>query len=261
MTRLFGCTCNEPQRIAQALESVRPVLTAPGPVPRWGLGYVQAGEVLLRRHPRGGDDSVDFFEALQNLQSDYIIGYASQPDGLAGNANTQPFRFRHWLYAQEGGFDGFEAMQPRLLERIPEFLQRNIAGKTPAEHFFNVFLAHMYEAGSLDDPNVPVGVIRRALRDSTAVIESIAAESGARGTPGNVVVTNSRTMLALRLELPVFLRRFKQADPRRSDNKHFRAVLALSADAEPGEGFEAIPPRSVLTISRDLQTDVIELDV
>ena len=263
MTRLFGCTCNEPHRVAQALEPIRESLVAKGPVARWGLGYVQAGEVLLRRHPRPSED-VDFFRSVSELHSDYIVGCASSADGLAGNANTQPFRFRHWLFACEGGLEGEAAavdddLQARLLEHIPGFLARNIAGKTSAEHVFHVLLGLLYDSGSLDDPNVGLDHVRRALRDTLALVYSVMTEAGSTRGPGNIVATNGRAMFAVRLDHPIVVRGFKPPDPRRGDHKHFRAVLAMSSDAPPAEGFEAIPPNSVLTISRELQTEIHSL--
>jgi predicted glutamine amidotransferase len=259
MTRLFGCTCNEPHRVAQALEPVRSSLISRGSVARWGLGYVQAGEVLLRRHPRPTQD-VDFYRSVAELQSDYVIGCASPDDGLAGNPNTQPFRFRHWLFASEGGIDAFETeVQPRLLEHIPDFLRRNIAGKTSSEHLFHLLLSQLYDAGCLDDPNVAVDDVRRALRDTLALVYSLMTEAGATRGPGNIVLTNSRAMFAVRLDQPIVVRGFKHPDPRSADNRHFRAVLAMSTADQPGEGFEQIPPNSVLTISRDLKTEIHNL--
>ncbi len=259
MTRLFGCTCNEPHRVAQALEPVRSSLVAQGPISRWGLGYVQSGEVLLRRHPRA-TDRVDFYESVSALQSDYVIGFASPEDGLTGNINTQPFRFRHWLFAGEGEMDSFEdEVQPRLLEHIPHFLARNISGKTSAEHVFHLFLAQLYEAGCLDDPNVALADVRRALRDTLALLYSLMSEADLSRGPGNLVVTNSRAMFALRLDHPILVRGFKHPERRRSDHRHFRAVLAMSTSDEPGEGFEEIPPNSVLTISRELKTEIHNL--
>ena len=60
MTRLFGCICNQPQRLDEALESVRGMLVAAPPVARWGLGYVHSGEVLLTLHPRQAAGEVAF---------------------------------------------------------------------------------------------------------------------------------------------------------------------------------------------------------
>lgn len=261
MTRLFGFICNQPQALGRALDPVRQVLVAPGPVARWGLGYVQSGEVLLSKHPRGTETSVDFFEALEKLASDYVIGAAvGEPDGLEGNANTQPFRFRRWLFAQEGQIENFAEVMPALLEHVPDYLQRNITGRMSGEYVFHLFLSMLHDSGNIDDPNLDLTATRRALRDTVAFAESLISRTGARGGPGNVLLTNSRSMLAVRLGGPMFVRRLKeQTDPKLPESQ-FRAVLCVSAAENPGEGFEELPARSAVAISRDIKTDIVDLD-
>jgi predicted glutamine amidotransferase len=237
------------------------MLVTRGPVHRWGLGYVHSGEVLLSRHPRGTADEVDFFATLEKVQSDYVIGAAvTEDDGLEGNENTQPFRFRRWLFAQEGGIGGFAEVMPVLLEHIPDYLRRNIQGRLPAEAVFHLFLSMLHDSGNIDDPNLDLAVTRRALRDTLAFVESIVTRTGDGAGPGNIVLTNSRSMLALRLGVPLFVRRLKQKTDPRLPESEFKAVLCVSAEANPGEGFEEIPERSVVAISRDIHTDIIELD-
>lgn len=266
MSHLFGCVCNEPPRLGEALAAVSPQLSTPGPVARFGLGYVQAGEVLLSRNPRGQPGAVDFFEMLKKLPSDYVVGCTTPNDGLSGSANTPPYRFRHWLWGQPDppvtadGSRSLERVGELCADAVPSFLARNIAGKTAAEHIFHVFLAMLHDAGALDAPNLPVAAMRRALRDAVSLVESRLRATGIEDrVTANVIVTNSRSMLAARLGEPIYVRRVKHPDPRRSDHRLFRAVLALSGIAEPGEGFEAIPAASVLTISRDLKTDIVPL--
>jgi glutamine amidotransferase len=267
MTRLFACTCNQPERISEALEPARASLIAKAPIARWGLGYIEGGEVLLRRKPKTSEADVDFFDAMEGIQSDYIIGHASLADGLRGNQNTQPFRFRRWMFAQEGSIDGFEAVQPGLLEHIPGFMQRNIKGKTPAEHVFHVFLSLLHDAGNLDDPKLPPTSSHRALRAALALVlgqmTKVGAQRSDRGAHmGNLVVSNGRSLVAVRLDGPLFMRRLTVPSLHTPDTRDdsFRGVMAVSANEEPGEGFEAIPPRSVLLVSRDLRTDIVHLD-
>lgn len=267
MTRLFATTCNQPERIGEALEPARTALVAHAPIARWGLGYIEGGEVLLRRKPKSSEADVDFFEAMAGIQSDYVIGHASVADGLRGNQNTQPFRFRRWMFAQEGGIDGFEAVQPGLLEHIPGFMQRNIKGKTAVEHVFHVFLSLLHDAGNLDDPKLTPASSHRALRAALALVlgqmTRVGSQSTDKGTHlGNLVVSNGRSLIAVRLDGPLFMRHLTVPSihtPAARDDS-FRGVLAVSANEQPGEGFEAIPPRSVLLVSRDLRTDIVHLD-
>jgi glutamine amidotransferase len=260
MTSLFGCICNQPQRVGEALAPVRSLLVAAPPVARWGLAYVQSSEVLLSRTPRSSEDPVDFFEAVEQAPSDYVIGHASPADGLHGNANTQPFRFRRWMFAMEGVADQDQSVAPQLLEHVPEYLRRNIKGKTLAEHVFHVLLSFLHDAGALDDPHLDTHASRRALRDAFALVYGeLTKIGGGRTSLGNAIVSNSRSMLALRLDAPLYLRRLKVPVSKR-DTETFKGVLALSTAADPGEGFEEIPPRSVLCVGRDIRTDIASID-
>jgi glutamine amidotransferase len=265
MTRLFGCICNQPQRLDEALEGVRSVLTAPAPVSRWGLGYVHSGEVLLTLHPRPSAGEVDFHSLLSGLNSDYIIGWAGEEDELRGDANTQPLRYRRWLFAQEGvgpSAAEFHEVLPHLVQHIPDYLRRNIRGRSPAEHIFHLFLSMLHDAGTLDDPNLAPSHIRRAVRDTLALVQRVAATRTGHPWPlGNIILSNSRSMLAVRLSAPLDVRRLKQqTDPRRPESE-FKAVLVVSSPDLRGEsGFEELPPSSALAINRDVTTDIVELD-
>jgi glutamine amidotransferase len=264
MTRLFGCICNQPHRLDEALDAVRAVLVARTPVARWGLGYVHSGEVLLTLHPRQTGADVDFHGLLSGLNSDYVIGWAGGADQLRGDANTQPFRYRRWFFAQEGPeppAELFAEILPQLAPHIPDYLRRNIRGRSPAEHVFHLFLSMLHDAGTLDDPNLAPTHIRRALRDTVTLIESLVAKTSQAWTLGNVILSNSRSMMGMRLAGPLVVRRLKQQkDPKRPESQ-FKAVLVVSSGDLRGEGgFEELPPRSAVAISRDVSTDIVELD-
>jgi hypothetical protein len=263
-SRLFGCISNQPQRLGEALAPVRPALAARGPIARWGVGYVQGGEVLLSQHPREvpAATGLDFYPVVSRIASDYVIGAADLDDGLRGQANTQPFRFRRFLFAQEnlpsvGDRGDEDATLQQIAARIPDFLRRNLRGRSSGELFFHVFLAMLHDAGQLDDVGAPHA--RRALRDAHAFV-SRTMPAGSTRFAGNVVVTNSREMIAVRFAGPMFLRRLKQqTDPRRPESQ-FRSVLVVSAASNPGEGFEELPPRCAVTIARDVSADLTDLD-
>ncbi len=261
MTSLFGCTCNQPGRLSETLEPIRAGLVSGGPVARWGLGYVQAYQVLLSLHPRTVETGVDFYEEIKEIKSDYLVVSANSADGLKGNANTQPFRFRKWLFAQEGSIADFSSsVMPALLEHIPPYLQRNMRSKTAAEHVFHVFLSMLHDSGRLDDPNLPCEDTRRALRDTLALVFSVITKAGGQTSLGNLIVTNSRTMLGVRLGGPFYYRRFKELRDARRPESQLKSVTMVSSEESPGEGFEAIPERSVVEITRDVSAQVISLD-
>ncbi len=259
MSLLFGCMCNEPHRIGDALAPVREFLVAPAPVVRWGLGYAQDGAILLSRSPKLSEEDVDLYDAVVRHRSDYLIGHVGTADGLRGSNNCQPLRFRQWMFAQFGGAETFSEIHPTIVDQLPGFLARSIKGHTAAEHIFHLFLAFLHDAGTIDDPNLPVHDTRRSLRDALAMVYGMLTKAGKEAHLGNLVVSNSRSMLAVRLEAPLHVRRLKLT--RELDEKGtFRGVFALAGVDEPGEGFEQIPLRSALLVHRDVTTEISRLD-
>ena len=242
------------------MEPVRHALVASAPVARWGIGYVHSSEVLLLRNPRVSEVDVDLFAAMENLATDYVIAATSPADGLKGNANTQPYRFRRWMFAMDSSIDKLDEVAPAILQHIPDYLRRNIKGKTASELVFHLFLAMLHDAGRMDHPNLEPVEGCRALRDALAFTYSqITRAGGSRGT-GNIIVTNSRFMLAARLDQPLYIRQFReQIDPKRAESQ-LKAVLAISTDDNPGQGFEEVPPRQVLAVHRSVLSEIVPLE-
>jgi hypothetical protein len=268
--KLFACMCNQPQRLWAALAPVRPALVAAPPVSRWGLAYSQGGDVLLVRTPKSSQKPIDLAGPLAEIHTDCAIAQAVTDDGFAGTDNTPPFRFRRWMFAQTGRPD-LEAATPRLLEHVPEYLRRNLKGRTPSELVFHVFLAMLHDEGSVDDPNLPVAATRRALAATLKLVASEQARAGVEsGGFGNLVTSNGRSMVVARIDHPLRLRRLwidhakeDKLDVRsnREPGHEFRGVLVISGgDGDPKDGFEDVPANRAVLIQRDLQYRLAELN-
>ncbi len=261
--KLFACMCNQPQRLAAALAPVRATLIAQPPVLRWGLGYVQGGDVLLVRTPKSSQAPVDLAAPLSEIRTDCAISIAVQgePTALGGTDNTPPFRFRRWMYAQSGILDtrGLEDVAPRLLEHIPDYLRRNIKGRTPAELAFHLFLAMLHDEGHIDDPNLPVTATRRALGATVRLINAELEKAGKATVMGNIALTNGRSMVVAGIDEPLRLRRlFVTGD--RGERDDFRGVILVSGgDGDPHDGFEDVPASHSVLISRDLKVTFADL--
>lgn len=259
MTCLLGIICNQSERMARALEPVHSVLVAPAPVARWGLGYAQGGEILLSRSPRLHTEDVDFFAALQGLRSDCVIAHACPPDNFSGNINTQPFRYRQWMFAQEGCAPSAPAVQAAVFEHVPDFLQRNIRGRTLDEQLFHLFLSHLHRVGSLDEANLSPERTCELMSDALRTFRSAVGKPEGLVELGNVMLSNGRSFVAIRLGQPLYLRRLTIPAPRSGRDDSFRGVLVVSASSAPGEGFEEIPIHTALRVSRDVHTDIAPL--
>ena len=260
--KLFACMCNQPQRLWAALAPVRPVLVAQPPVIRWGLAYSQGGDVLLARTPKSTGKPVDLAAPLAEISTDCAIAHAISEDRFSGTDNTPPFRYRRWMFSQSGQPD-LDASAPRLLEQIPEYLRRNLKGRTPGELVFHVFLSMLHDEGSLDEPNLPVTSTRRAL---AATIKLVASEQARVGVEagvnfGNIVTSNGRSMVLARLDHPLRLRRLWVNNDRGERDDSFRGLLLVSGgDGDPRDGFEDIPAQRAVMIQRDLSVQLSDLN-
>ncbi|CAN5908199.1 hypothetical protein BH11MYX2_BH11MYX2_41420 [soil metagenome] len=270
--KLFACMCNQPQRLSAALEPVRSALTAQAPVSRWGLGYIQGGDVLLVRTPKASATPINLASPLAEIRTDCAIALAVRDASSStlpgGTDNTPPFRFRRWLFGMTPGAGGLELVNSRLLAHIPEYLRRNIRGRTPQELIFHVFLATLHDEGNIDDPNISTAVQRRALAATIRLVQvELDKASHETETPidtqlalGNIAVTNGRSMMLAHLSEPLRVRRLSVPNDRGDVDASFRGLLLLSGgDGDLKDGFEDVPPKSAVLISRDLQLSFADL--
>jgi hypothetical protein len=260
--KLFAVMCNQPERLRLALAPVRQHLHAPGPVTRWGMAYDHGGDVLLIRTPKPGQD-VDLASPLESLSTDCVIAQAVRDDRSPIPDNTPPFRFRRWMFAQLGNFD-VGAVWSQASARIPEFLRRNLRSKEPGDLAFHLFLTALHEvgpSGALDDPNLQHHVARRALAISSHQLEADLQAAGASAQLGSAVVSNGRSMLALRRAGALRMRRLWVPNDRGERDERFRCVAFLSSDApHPEDGFEELAAGQVAIVKRDLTLDLATLD-
>jgi len=264
--KLFACMCNQPQRLWAALAPVRAALVAQPVVSRWGLAYAQGGDMLLVRTPKSTTKPVDLAAPLAEIHTDCVICQAVTDDRFGGTDNTPPFRFRRWMFSQTGMPD-LDAATPRLLEHIPEYLRRNLRGRTPGELVFHVFLAMLHDEGSVDDVNLPTAATRRALAATIKLVAAEQAKTGVEGGFGNLVTSNGRSMVVARLDHPLRLRRlWLDDDPNdlrggAGSGHEFRGVLLVSGgDGDPKDGFEDIPANRAVMIQRDLSFQLADLN-
>ncbi len=200
VNHLIAYTGNDPEMLSCALFQARPALYWKDPLhpDGWGLGFVQGEEVLLQKRPRAESEEVDFYALTRGLRADAVVGRVGLEDSAVGVAeNSDPFRFRSWLFGAIGGVEGFELVRERLLQSIPEFLRRNIRGRSSDEHVFHLFLAFLHDAGLLD-VRAPEGkLVQHALHQSVNFVDKLLGAAGVTTTPKlALVVTNGRSLVA-----------------------------------------------------------------
>jgi hypothetical protein len=286
---------NEPENLACALSSARGALyskSARGGNDGFGLGFVQGGDVLLRKRPRAETSEVDLYGLARDTRAEALVGRVglaqSQGPEASGEVKSDasvraedadPFRFRSWLFGSIGDVSptAFEAVRERVLESTPSFLRRNIRGLSVSEHFFHLFLAFLHDAGILDQPTPPPTAVHVALRNSLAFVDRLLVSTGSQSLKIALVATNGRCFVAtgcaypmryLHVEgisdCPVCQAASDHAEPQRSGRRipheALRAVVVeANRDVASRPGWHEIPDRSALIAGPDRQPIISSL--
>jgi len=291
---------NEPENLACALFSARGALysknerSAQRANDGFGLGFVQGGDVLLRKRPRAETSEVDLYGLARDTRAEALVGrvgLSQSGDGDAADAMTggktdasvraedaDPFRFRSWLFGSISDVSptAFEGVRERVLESIPSFLRRNIRGLSASEHFFHLFLAFLHDAGLLDQPTPPPTAVHVALRNSLAFVDRLLVSIGSPSLKIALVATNGRCFVATGCAYPMrYLDvegisdcpvchaandRSDARNGRRVPHEALRAVvIEANRDVTSRPGWRDIPDRSALIVGADRQPVISSL--
>ncbi|HEX9619605.1 MAG TPA: class II glutamine amidotransferase [Polyangiaceae bacterium] len=267
MARMFGFIGNRSDlgaRVLRSSASILRVRRSGAQALGWGIGFYQFGEALLRRRPMDDRDVIDLAEATDSVRTDVLIGHVRNPHiGALRTENTQPFRYRLWLYAQTGTILGFEHLSGRLLDSQPDFLRRNVRGETDSELSFYLFLSFLHDSGHLDEQSVDPQHISAALRASVALVDRLSAEEGHGPNQGDILVTNGEHLLLVHRSGKAALRVLKgrydveellgEEETRRAripSVESTRFCIVASELEEVRRDWTPIETRSIVTLTR-----------
>jgi predicted glutamine amidotransferase len=270
VSHLVAYLGNEPDRLECALLPARAALYSQTPLQPngWGLGFIQGGEVLLQKRPRSEGTEVDFFNLARDLHANALIARGGlEEDARVSADNADPFRFRWWLFGSVGVSEGFGHVRERLLASVPDFLRRNIRGRSASEHIFHLFLAFLHDAGLLETLATDPAPVGRALRESIAFVDRLLAAAGAPALRMALVATNGRCLVARSNGCPVqylpisgimdcTVCRHRNAahsdDDRRISHEALRAVVVEADSTAPlRPGWALVPARGGLLVGAD----------
>lgn len=241
----------------------------------YGFGHYSGGSVLLGKRPTGAPTVLSLPELVGKVDSEALLVQARRATvGKAKDENTQPFRFRRWLFAHDGSIEGYEQLRMKLVAGLPDFLRRNIMGDTDSEHAFMWFLKHLRDEGRLDDLDLDAQTAGRALARTVRQIEAWSREAGEqRPSRLTFVATNGRIMVATRRGGPLHYALLEgivpcalhgidlttpESDPRVRPHRLVKAVAFATRLTQPN-GFIEVPEGSVVAVSRALQVAVSSL--
>jgi glutamine amidotransferase len=219
MARLVGFIGNRPDLGARVIELEGRALNVrrrpekdPGAAstpPGWGVGFYQAGEILLKRRPIDDRSEISLVDLTRDVRADTLLAHVRLATvGAPRTENTHPFRYRQWLFANTGTVESFDKLRGRLTEQLPQFLHRDVRGETDSELVFHLFLSFLHDAGQLDRPAVEPAAARRALRGAISLVDGLCAEEGAPPTALNVLVANAEYLVAFHAGAPMGYRVF-----------------------------------------------------
>jgi predicted glutamine amidotransferase len=160
-----------------------------------GAGWFSEDNVLLQRHGAQAP-SHELRDLGPTLQSDALLVHSQTlPLGLSLEENTQPFRFREWLFVQAGRIAG-QRFRTEAQDLLPEHLMRGIKGETQAEVCFAFFLAQLRSLGRTHDRQLEAAAAAAALGHTARTVERLSAH---RDDVVNLFATNNRVLVAARL--------------------------------------------------------------
>jgi glutamine amidotransferase len=273
---------NEPENLACALFSARSALYvrgAAGLPEGFGLGFVQGGDVLLQKRPRAETAEVDLYNLVKDTRAEALVGRVGlDHDGATAAEDTDPFRFRSWLFGSIVKVEdpAWESIRERILESTPAFLRRNLRGRAPSEHLFHLFLAFLHDAGILDQPTPAPAAVHGALRNSLAFVDKLLVGVGAPPLQMALAATNGRCFAAtgcgapLRYlviegitDCPVCQAKHDAGagrNGRRTPHEGLRAlVIESDRDVANRPGWHEVPDRSALIAGPDRAPQVLAL--
>ncbi len=270
---LVACMCNQPDRLAEALAPLP--LALPSPIGRWGLASVHGGEVLIARTPRPADGPLDLATAIADQRSDCVIAQILDDDRgpprslPLGGEDLPPFRFRRWMLAA----DPTAAMDARTFEqmiaRVPEFLRRNLRGRSVGELTLHTLIALLYEQGLTDDAGLAMPALARITVEAIALVTDGLRRAAPAATDvsfANLAVSNSRALAVAAIAAPLSVYPLRVFTERGAHDPSFRGVLVASGLPAPirkpdlSEPMpEHVPVGSLVTVTRDLQVAISPL--
>jgi predicted glutamine amidotransferase len=271
MAHLVAYFGNEPENMSCALFSARNALySRSSGTEGWALGFIQSGDVLLQKRPRAEAAEIDLYARAHDLKADAMIARVGLgQEGNKAAENADPFRYRSWLFGSVGTVPSFDAIRDRVLDAIPDYLRRNVRGRSASEHLFHLFLAYLHDAGILDLPSPAPAAVEAALRNTLAFVSRLirsATNEGGQGMEIALVATNGRSLVAtvcshamqfLRVDgiadCPVCQGRANpDGDGRRTSHENLRAVIIeANAETQGRAGWRPISEGSALIVGSD----------
>jgi glutamine amidotransferase len=237
-----------------------------------GVGSYDDSNVLLAKRP-GGIGPRAIARVLDGQTSPALLA-AGREEPMYTEEAIAPFRFRQWLFAVDGAWEGDEGIREAMEAALPSFLRRSLRTTTCGERIFSLFLGALHEGNQLDDPHVEGREVARSLARAVRALDGLTADAGRSDPmPLGIVATNGRILVGSRRGRPLSYllaegsgvctlcgvdERAQEDDPRVRPHRRARSV-ALAGHPLPAGGFVEVPDKSLVSVGRSLDLNVSSL--
>ncbi len=216
MSHVFGYLCSDDSLTHVVMTEFKGQLT---PIPAedrasLGIGWLQQGRTLVRKHPARPDSTADLIDLLADIPTRAMVAHIQHArSGNLQAADLQPFRYRNWVYAQHGGPAGDPTRTQQFIDALtsemPDHLRRNLQGQTSPDVFFHTLLTKLTENDAFT-AILPPAQHARVLAKTIHSLQQHALAAGLDPLDSllNVVVTE-RQLVATRVGPPLYYRIFE----------------------------------------------------
>ncbi|MBA2664852.1 MAG: class II glutamine amidotransferase [Bradymonadaceae bacterium] len=264
MSQVFGYLCSDHTLTHAVMAQVNDQLNAVAIDERagLGLGWVQEGRTLVRKHPGQRASAVELGALLADIPTRVLVGHIRHAVlGKVSSSDLQPFRFRNWVYAQRGGIEGMESLLEQFSDEIPDHIRRNLQGQTSAEIIFHLLLARLQDHGAFTSV-ISAHQFACVLVETMLHVEKRAKEAGVKAvSPLLAVTATERQLTAARVGEAMHYRIFEGIDepvekslfaghrPKPVQHPRFRAVIiANKIEPDGDKRWIELPDRHVLWV-------------
>ena len=269
MAHLLAVLTGDPERIRCQVDRLRDQVRAGHPGEQLGLGYYADDRVLVAKLPAGAP-SHEVAELARDVHSPVLLALSREPGFRYEEAETDPFRFRSWVFAMDGEVEGFDRIREPLVRSLPELVALQLKGTSDREHVFALLLKELKAQGRLDDPTLPAVDAARSMAFAVRALDALTREGGSnRLTPLAIAATNGRILVAARRGRPLsyaLIEGFSTCGPCGLDGNgggtasvaaaHRRCKAVALATEPVAGGFLEVPDSSVVAVGRGLDIQI-----
>ena len=229
--------------LPSALAALAPACALQGSRPAAvGVGTLDGNDILIAKRP-GSLGPVSLVADARGARSEKLLLCTEEGNAPFAEERTPPIRYRGWLFA---GGDAVPApprsSRERALERLPEFLRRQVTGRGSLDLAFLAFLGELQSAGLLGNPAPDA---HEVLAPFAAAARAVRAAEGDAMPP--LIAVSRRCLLAARGAKPLWQRKLEGIP----EAPHLRALAITDAPVDPAAWVE-IPKGMALTLDREL---------